>query len=167
LWLLLEAEFLALVLILVYVGAVMTLFLFVVMTLHKNAKFPPHMLRRYLFPALFVLCLLVVLVMHVLAAPVLHSTASVLHQVIPASSTDISNTSQLGNLLYTQYVYPFELAGILLLIAIVAAIALTGGSRIRNRRVQDVPTQINIKSVDCIRIVDMPTEHPRSFETNT
>ena len=121
-WLLIEAEFLAVVLVLVYVGAVMVLFLFVVMMLDINIEEVRARFTRY---ALFG---------GVIAAVVVFEIVSVVWTAQPgrgrdhgraAAARDYSNTAELGKLLYTEYVYPFELAAVLLLVAIVAAISLT------------------------------------------
>ncbi len=121
LWLLLNAEFLALILVLVYVGAVMTLFLFVLMMLRTSAMRWREGLARYLpWIGLLVLMLIGVLAMILTKEPV----SLIMFRVLPVAA-DYNNLADLGSVLYTSYVYPFELAAVILLMAMVAAIALT------------------------------------------
>jgi NADH-quinone oxidoreductase subunit J len=130
LWLLLEAEFLAIILVLVYVGALMVLFLFVVMMVDFDAVQIKETVSRYL-PLGALVAILIALQM----AVVVGSRHFGL-EVFPAPermAADYSNTRQLGELLYTVYVYPFEIAGAILLLAIVAAISLTLRPRSRGR----------------------------------
>jgi NADH-quinone oxidoreductase subunit J len=151
LWLLLEAEFLAIVLVLVYVGAVMVLFLFVVMMLDINIQRLREGLFTYL-PLGLTVALLMVLEMGL----VLWSRNSQLRDM-PAPQpmgADYSNTKELGRLLYTDYVYPFEIAAVILLVAIVAAIALT--LRRKNYKYQDPAKQVQVRREDRVRIVSMP-----------
>jgi NADH-quinone oxidoreductase subunit J len=148
LWILLQAEFLALILILVYVGAVMTLFLFVVMTLNLDA----HAMRspkRYLPIGLLMVAILVALMIYVLPdqAIFIKTLAD-----LPQAPADYSNTRALGRVLYTDYVFAFEVAGVLLLVAIVAAISLSARV-IRNRKVQAPGAQSAIKREDRVRII--------------
>ncbi|MFU8797257.1 MAG: NADH-quinone oxidoreductase subunit J [Gammaproteobacteria bacterium] len=147
LWMLLEAEFLALILILVYVGAVMTLFLFVVMTLNLDT----HGMRspkRYLPIGLLIVAILTSLMIYV-ATPYLKDVPAV-----ALASADHNNTLILGQVLYTHYVFPFEVAGALLLVAIVAAITLSARV-IRNRKVQNPEAQIAVKREDRVRLVKL------------
>jgi NADH-quinone oxidoreductase subunit J len=147
LWMLLEAEFLALVLVLVYVGAVMTLFLFVVMTLPSEAQ--PA--RSYIKLPLTILgtALLIVLLLQALRpAHFFQEISANLH------TSDYSNVKALGSVLYTEYAYPFEVAGVLLLVAIIAAISLSMKAN-RNRKVQQIPEQITVRREDRVRIVKM------------
>lgn len=153
LWILLEAEFLGLVLILVYVGAVMTLFLFVVMTLNANANIVKQRVWPFLPYAMGIVLLLVALVSYVI-----HTNNFALPSDLN-SMTEIkpSNTKALGAVLYTDYAYPFELAGVLLLVAIIAAISLT----FRGRQGSKAPLpeqQIKIKREDRIRLIKMNAE---------
>jgi NADH-quinone oxidoreductase subunit J len=149
LWLLLEAEFLALVLVLVYVGAVMTLFLFVVMTLNTDNTTAPHW-GRYLLMGLLLTAILVAALYTILQAG---------HFIVPSIpiSTNISNVSMLGSVLYTQYALPFELAAILLLVAIIAAISLDLREQ-RNRKVILPEQQILVKREERIRVIKMQPE---------
>ena len=154
-WLLMEAEFLAIVLLLVYVGAVMVLFLFVVMMLDVNVAKLREGFTRYAPLGILVAALVVVEIGSVVwvkslggAAP--EATASV-------AVEGYSNTQALGELLYTKYLYPFELAAVLLLVAIVAAIALTMRHR-TGLKAQDVAGQVSVRAKDRVRIVKMPAE---------
>ncbi len=120
-WMLLRAEFLAITLVLVYVGAVMVLFLFVVMMLDINLDRLREGFWAYLIPGVIVGGIMVVEMALVVGARVFSRMTP---PVAPAGDA-VGNTKQLGRVLYTDYVYPFELAAVLLLVAIVAAIALT------------------------------------------
>ena len=149
LWLLLEAEFLAVVLILVYVGAVMVLFLFVVMMLDINVEELKEGSTRYLPLGLLVAFVVVLEIVNVLW----YGSQDVLSVVVPEPYPDTySNTQALGSLLYTEHVYAFELAAVILLLAIVAAISLTMRRR-PGLKVQNVAQQVAVKAEDRIRIV--------------
>jgi len=153
-WLLLEAEFLALVLILVYVGAVMVLFLFVIMMLDINLTRSTEGFIKYL-PAGGFVALLILVEMAVVLGPEnfgIEVTGEPLKH-----AADYSNTKELGTILYTKYVYPFEIAGALLLLAIVAAIALTLRRR-PDSKYQDPAAQVAVRRDDRIRIVKMAAE---------
>jgi len=153
-WMLLEAEFLAIVLILVYVGAVMVLFLFVVMMLDINVDRLREGYFDYLVPGLIVAGIMVGEMAIVLGGRQL----GLLQIGAPAGKpADYSNTKELGRLLYTDYVYPFEIAAVILLVAIVAAIALTLRRR-RDSKSQDAGAQAQVKRKDRIRIISMPAE---------
>ena len=153
-WMLLEAEFLAIVLILVYVGAVMVLFLFVVMMLDINIDRLREGYFDYLVPGLTVAGIMVAEMAIVLGG----RQFGLLQVAAPAGkSADYSNTKELGRLLYTDYVYPFEIAAVILLVAIVAAIALTLRRR-RDSKSQDAAAQAQVKRKDRIRIISMPSE---------
>jgi NADH-quinone oxidoreductase subunit J len=154
LWLLLEAEFLAITLVLVYVGAVMVLFLFVVMMLDINLA-----RLREGFWKWFPFGLLLGLLMSIEMAMVLTGKqfgADELPAPV-ARAADYSNTKELGRLIYTEYVYAFELAAVILLVAIVAAIALTLRQRSGSKSM-DVAKQVAVKREDRIRIVSMASE---------
>src|SRR5262245_59219067 len=145
-WLLMEAEFLAIVLVLVYVGAVMVLFLFVIMMLDINFDELRRHFRSYL-PVGAAVGTLVLLEM------VLVILAGASAAGAPSGATPpVSNTGALGRLLYVDYVYPFELAAVLLLVAIVAAIALTHRKR-RETRSQDPGEQVKVRREDRVRLV--------------
>ena len=153
-WLLLEAEFLAIILVLVYVGAVMVLFLFVVMMLDINLAPLREGFIRYL--PVGVAVAVIVVVELALVIGVSDFGLDSMPQP-PAHPADYSNTKELGALLYTVYVYPFELAAAILLVAIVAAIALTMRRR-AGVKTQDPSRQVEVRREDRIRIVQMPAE---------
>ncbi len=158
LWLLLEAEFLAIVLVLVYVGAVMVLFLFVVMMLDINLARMREGLFTYLPLGLIVAALMVMEMVLVLWS------RNVELQDMPAPpplAAGYSNTKELGRLLYTEYVYPFEIAAVILLVAIVAAIALTLRRR-KNTRYQDPSLQASVRREDRVQLVSMPPVRPKA-----
>ena len=154
LWLLLQAEFLAITLVLVYVGAVMVLFLFVVMMLDINLD-----RLREGFWKWFPFGALLALVMAAEMAMVLMGRKFSIDQMPapPARAADYSNTKELGRLIYTEYVYAFELAAVILLVAIVAAIALTLRRR-TGTRFLDPSQQVKVKRADRVRMVSMPSE---------
>ena len=152
-WMLLRAEFLAIALVLVYVGAVMVLFLFVVMMLDINLERLREGFWSYLPIGAVVALLLVAEMALVLGGPYFGLDEA----PRPASSpAGYSNTKELGRLLYTDYVYPFELAAVILLVAIVAAIALTLRRRKHGKYI-DPSAQINVRREDRVRIVSMPS----------
>ena len=152
-WMTLEAEFLAITLVLVYVGAVMVLFLFVVMMLDIDIVRMREGFTRYL-----PLGALVAGIMMVEIALVVMSGRFELDNLArPAGhSTDYSNTRELGLLLYTDYVLAFEVAGLILLVAIVAAIALTLRRR-PETRYQKPSKQVKVRKSDRLRVVDVPS----------
>jgi len=153
LWLLMEAEFLAIVLVLVYVGAVMVLFLFVIMMLDVDVAAVRSGFTRYAPLGILIAAIVVVQIGSVVWVKTLGREPSP-----PAASLAVegySNTGALGELLYTQYLYPFELAAVILLVAIVAAITLTMRRR-RNVKVQDISAQVAVRARDRVRIVKMP-----------
>jgi NADH-quinone oxidoreductase subunit J len=151
-WILLEAEFLGVVLVLVYVGAVMVLFLFVIMMLDINIDPLREGFIRYL-----PLCILVAVV--IAAEIILVVSSDVFTMAIPdAMPADYSNTEALGEILYTEYVYPFELAAVILVVAIIAAISLTMRKRNDLTKRQNITEQVRTKSSDRLRIVKMKTE---------
>ncbi len=150
-WLLLEAEFLAIALILVYVGAVMVLFLFVVMMLDINLDKLREGFWEYLPMAGLIGVLMVVEMTMVLAEKNLQPTKTV---ELPAN---YSNTAALGKVLYTDYLLPFELAAVVLLVAMIAAIVLTLRERKDNKSMNPAE-QVKVKRNDRLRIVSMPAE---------
>jgi NADH-quinone oxidoreductase subunit J len=154
-WLLLQAEFLAIVLVLVYVGAVMVLFLFVVMMLDINLDELRSGFTRFAWLGwLTALAVIFEIVGVVWTRGGIGVDTSKVPADVPA---DYSNTLELGRVLYTKYVYPFELAAVLLLVAIVAAIALTMRGR-AGHKVQDISKQVAVRAADRIRIVKMEAE---------
>jgi NADH-quinone oxidoreductase subunit J len=154
LWLLLEAEFLAITLVLVYVGAVMVLFLFVVMMLDINTSPLREGFVRYL-PLGATVALLIFAEMFMVVGAKHFGSAAV---AIPARhAEDYSNVRELGSVLYTDYVYPFEIASVILLVAIIAAIALTMRKR-PETKYQDPSQQVVVKRADRVRLVSMKAE---------
>jgi NADH-quinone oxidoreductase subunit J len=157
LWMLLEAEFLAIALILVYVGAVMVLFLFVVMMLDINIDRLREGYWDYLVPGLTVAGIMVL----EMATVLLGRQAGLLALAAPAPKpAEYSNTKELGRLLYTGYVFPFEIAAVILLVAIVAAIALTLRKR-KDTKYQRPASQVRVRREDRVRLVSMPAEKSR------
>ncbi len=149
-WITLEAEFLAIVLVLVYVGAVMVLFLFVVMMLDIDLAVLRAGFARYL-PVGSVIALLLILE---IALVMVSGFGAADYPAPAAHPADYSNSKELGRLLYTQYVYPFEIAAIILLVAIVAAIALTMRRRPDSKYINPAE-QIKVRREDRLRIVKM------------
>ncbi len=152
-WLLLGAEFLAVSLILVYVGAVMVLFLFVVMMLDINIARMKEGYWNYLLPALVIAGILLAEMILVLGGRHFGSDGVIAFGL----NIGESNTRSLGRLLYTQYIYAFEIAAVILLVAIVAAIGLTMRKRKDNKYV-DPSVQFLAKKEDRVRLVSMPPE---------
>jgi NADH-quinone oxidoreductase subunit J len=155
LWMTLEAEFLAITLVLVYVGAVMVLFLFVVMMLDINLDKLREGFWDYLPLALPVAILLMLEMTVVLGGRFFGLDKAAAPAAHPAG---YSNTKELGRLLYTEYVYPFEIAAVILLVAIVAAIALTMRKR-KDTKYIDPAKQVIVKRADRVRLVKMPSEN--------
>ena len=149
-WLLLRAEFLAIALVVVYVGAVMVLFLFVVMMLDINLERVREGFWRNLPLALLVGGIMVAEMVAVLANRYF-ATRPV------AVAPGYSNTKELGRVLYTQYAYAFEIAAVLLLVAIIAAIALTLRRR-KDSRSQDPAAQVRARREERVELVSMPAE---------
>ncbi len=154
LWMLLQAEFLAIALVLVYVGAVMVLFLFVVMMLDINLVRLREGFGEYLPIGGLVAVLLVLEMSIILSAERFGLKQMPEPGALPAH---YSNTRELGKLLYTEYVYPFEIAALILLVAIIAAIVLTLRRR-KDTKYQNPAQQININPRERVRIVKMRSE---------
>jgi NADH-quinone oxidoreductase subunit J len=157
-WMLLQAEFLAILLVLVYVGAVMVLFLFVVMMLDINLDVLRRDFKRFVPMATVVGAIIVIetalILWHGYGAtvqPVRDTTAAV------AGAADWSNTRLIGKIIYTDYIFAFEVAGLVLLVAIIAAIALTTrhGKDSKRQRVSD---QVKVRAQDRVRVVKMAAE---------
>ncbi|AUT59990.1 NADH-quinone oxidoreductase subunit J [Paraburkholderia terrae] len=157
-WMLLQAEFLAILLVLVYVGAVMVLFLFVVMMLDINLDVLRRDFKRFVPMATIVGAIIVIetalILWHGYGAtvqPVRDTTAAV------AGAADWSNTRLIGKVIYTDYIFAFEVAGLVLLVAIIAAIALTTrhGKDSKRQRVSD---QVKVRAQDRVRVVKMAAE---------
>lgn len=155
-WLLMQAEFLAIALVLVYVGAVMVLFLFVVMMLDINFEKLYEGFWRHLPVAGTVALIMVAEMAMVLMSPA--TDLASFGEIAPAAA-NVSNVKQLGLQIYTTYVYPFELAAVLLLLAIVAAIALTMRKR-KDTKYINPADQVSIQRKDRVRIVKMSAEKP-------
>jgi NADH-quinone oxidoreductase subunit J len=160
-WLLLEAEFLAIALVLVYVGAVMVLFLFVVMMLDINLDKLREGFWDYLPMAGIIGLLMAVEMVMVLSNK--YGTAKFFEAAKPtAKAADYSNTAEIGRVLYSDYLLPFELASVVLLVAIVAAIVLTLRDRKESKSVQ-ASDQVLVKKAERLRIVSMAAE-PTSMQ---
>ena len=153
-WLLLEAEFLAVTLLVVYVGAVMVLWLFVVMMLDIDLTKLKQGFTRY--APLGTLVALIVIAQIGLVVWVRNLGLEPATPPAPKPA-GYSNTAELGELLYTQFLYPFEVAAVILLVAIVAAITLTMRRR-PGQKVQDINRQVAVRAKDRIRIVKMDAE---------
>jgi NADH-quinone oxidoreductase subunit J len=155
LWLLLEAEFLAITLVLVYIGAVMVLFLFVVMMLDINLEEIRRGFWSYLPAGILVGGLMIVEMIMVFAGRDFGLAEPAAH------AADYSNTKELGRILYTEYVYPFELAAVLLLVAMIAAITLTHRKRGDTRQMNPAD-QVKVKRADRIRMVNLKPQKPEA-----
>lgn len=160
-WILLEAEFLAITLVLVYVGAVMVLFLFVVMMLDINIS----KLREGFVKNAYVGVPVAIIVALELIAVVGSEKFSLEGSPAPVpKGADYSNTQELGRILYTDYLYAFELAAVVLVVAIIAAIALTMRRR-PDSKYQDPAQQVLVRRKDRVRMVKMAAEKkPSSAE---
>jgi NADH-quinone oxidoreductase subunit J len=155
-WLLAQAEFLAIVLVLVYVGAVMVLFLFVVMMLDVDIEKIRSGFTRHFWLGIATAVVLFLEIVGVVVARGLGSHVDMKSGMAPVGAAD-SNTTELGTALYTKYVYPFELAAVLLLVAIIAAIVLTLRHR-KGLKVQDIGAQVATRREDRLRVLQMPAE---------
>ena len=153
LWLLIEAEFLAIVLVLVYVGAVMVLFLFVVMMLDINVEEAESSIAKYTPFGLLIAGLMIVELMQVIKLRSANQTL----QGFSINPPDYSNTESLGSVLYTEHVYAFEIASVILLLAIVAAITLTMRKR-PGLKAQDIAKQVAVDPKDRLKIIKMKSE---------
>ena len=152
-WLLLNAEFLAIALVLVYVGAVMVLFLFVIMMLDINLSTLKDGFARY-FPLGIFIALLMVIAMGIIVGSD-YFTSDTYTQI--NTSTTPSNTKFLGYAIYTDYLYQFEIAGVILLVAIIAAISLSM-SKLKITKSTHPNEQVSVKKEDRLRVVKMKTE---------
>ena len=156
-WLMLRAEFLAIVLVLVYVGAVMVLFLFVVMMLDVNFDSLRKEFRSYIPVGATVGALVLIEMALTLAGGRLNVATAAPGGHVPSGS----NTRSLGVLVYTDFVYPFEIAAVILLVAIIAAIALTHRKR-RETKYQDPSEQVKVRPRDRLRVLSLPSEKRES-----
>lgn len=156
LWLLLQAEFLAIVLVLVYLGAVMVLFLFVVMMINLNLDGLRQGFWRH-FPLAVLIGVVIALEMSYVLM------GGFADQLAPApdgvAGLPVSNTLALGSLMYTQYLYPLEIAAVILLVAIISAIALTLRKR-KDSRFIDPADQVRVKARDRLRVVTLAATKP-------
>ena len=157
-WMLLKAEFLAIVLVLVYVGAVMVLFLFVVMMLDINVDRMREGFWGYL-PMALVIGAVIVIEM----ALVLWNSYGSFAQTAEAAALNIGGTRELGRLIYTKYIYGFEIAAVILLVAIIAAVALTLRKRSDSKAI-DPAAAVRVKRNDRLRIVKMATVNQRALD---
>jgi len=154
LWMLIEAEFLAITLVLVYVGAVMVLFLFVVMMLDVKQAKASQLKQSYTKAALLIAAAMLVELMMLFAYKL---SGQIPTDELIRQGADYSNVAEVGLELFTHYVYPFEIAAVILLVAIVAAIMLTMRKREGNKQI-DAAKQININPAERLRVVAMKAE---------
>ena len=150
-WLLLQAEFLAITLVLVYVGAVMVLFLFVVMMLDIDKVIVKEGFASYLPAGIGFAILMIIAIGLVVGSDYFLSEK---YTAIPQLDPEYSNTRELGIAIYTEYLYQFEIAGAILLVAIIAAISL-GMSKLKVTKAQNPDVQVAVKKEDRLRIVKM------------
>ncbi|MFC4761531.1 NADH-quinone oxidoreductase subunit J [Dyella koreensis] len=162
-WLLAEAEFLAIALIVVYVGAVMVLFLFVVMMLDIKQEHVREGFIRYLPVGIIVALVMLGEMLALIGVRAMHMAVMGPN---PATVAGVSNTEWLGHALYTQFLLPFEIAALILTVGVVAAVALTLRHR-KGTRHQTAAQQVSIKPADRIRIVKMAAERPAPNQENT
>jgi NADH-quinone oxidoreductase subunit J len=160
-WLLLQAEFLAIALVLVYVGAVMVLFLFVVMMI----DFDLEKMRKGFWANLKVAGPVGALIIFEMSAVLIRSF-TVSESTLAPLPEGYDNTKALGRVLYTEYVYPFEIAAVILLVAIVAAIALTLRRR-KDTKGQDPGKQVRVRAKDRLTMVSMPAAPRPTKEEKT
>jgi NADH-quinone oxidoreductase subunit J len=152
-WMLLQAEFLAIALVLVYVGAVMVLFLFVVMMLDINIDRLREGFWSYL-PLGAIISLLMVAEMGLVLGG---NYLDLFENAVPQTAAGASNVQDIGRLMFTDYVYPFELASVILLVGIVAAVALTLRDKRKTKSVSP-SQQVFVKAKDRVRVLQMPSE---------
>ena len=154
-WMLLEAEFLSITLVLVYVGAVMVLFLFVVMMLDEDVERLKAGFWKH-FPAAAVVGVLVIVQLAIILLSNFTETQPLPMRGMDGAPLppDASNTTELGKLLYTHYLYPLEIAAIILLVAMISAIALTMRKR-KDSKAISPSLQVNVRSADRVRMVKM------------
>lgn len=161
-WMLLQAEFLAVLLVLVYIGAVMVLFLFVVMMLDINIDVLRRDFKRFVPVATVVGAIIVVETALILW----HGYGGITSPVrdIGDSVAGMSNTRLIGKVIYSDYIFAFEIAGLVLLVAIIAAVALTMRSGTDSKR-QRVSEQVKVRRSERVRLVRMPSEKRQSDAT--
>ena len=160
LWMLLKAEFLSITLVLVYVGAVMVLFLFVVMMLDVNIESLRRGFWRH-FPVAATMGALIALELAAVLMGGFRATQPIaaFANSSPDPLAQASNTKELGILIYTKYLYPLEVAAVILLVAIIAAIALTLRSR-KDSKYQDPSEQVRVKASDRVQLVKIEPVRP-------
>jgi NADH-quinone oxidoreductase subunit J len=157
-WMLLKAEFLSITLVLVYVGAVMVLFLFVVMMIDINLDALKKDFWKHFPLAAFIGAVLALELASVLMGG--FRSSQIAADTAVANGLPVSNTRDLGVLLYTEYLYPLEVAAVILLVAIVSAITLTMRER-KDTKAQDPGEQVKVKAADRLRMVKMvPVQQP-------
>ena len=156
-WILLKAEFLAITLVLVYVGAVMVLFLFVVMMLDINLDGVRQGFWKH-FPLAGTVGAIIALEMSYVLMGGFREPPKASNAVMPMGA-QMSNTKELGKVLYSDYIYPLEIAAVILLVAIIAAIALTLRER-KDSKSQNPSVQVRVKRTDRVRLVKMKSVMP-------
>jgi NADH-quinone oxidoreductase subunit J len=161
LWLLAQAEFLAIVLIVVYVGAVMVLFLFVVMMLDINQERMRENFIQYLPVGIIVAAVMLVEMLGLIGVRAMHAS---LMGPDPAAAAGLSNTAWLGQALYTRFLLPFEIAALILTVGLIAAVVLTLRHKPNTRR-QNPGDQVRIKHRERMRIVKMDAERTQESES--
>jgi NADH-quinone oxidoreductase subunit J len=159
-WMLLQAEFLAILLVLVYVGAVMVLFLFVVMMLDINLDVLHRDFRKFV-PLASIVGAIIIIETALILWRGYGATVTPVHDVTAGAGVGgaaaMSNTQLIGKVIYTDYIFAFEIAGLILLVAIIAAISLTIREKKDNKR-QTVSEQVKVRASDRVRIVKMKSE---------
>jgi len=166
-WILLKAEFLAITLVLVYVGAVMVLFLFVVMMLDINIDSMRKGFWRHFPLAGSVGAIIALEMSYVLMGGFREPPRAASAPTLPGQIADqLSNTKELGKVLYSEYLYPLEIAAVILLVAIIAAIALTMRER-KDSKYQNPADQIRVKPGDRVRLVKMKSVVAAPVATTT
>ena len=159
-WLLAEAEFLAIALIVVYVGAVMVLFLFVVMMLDIKMEQVREGFIRYLPVGIVVALVMLAEMLALIGVRAMHAHVM---GADPATAAGLSNTAWLGGALYTQYLLPFEIAALILTVGVVVAVALTLRQR-SDRKHESASEQVRVNPRDRIRVVKMAPSRPDATE---
>jgi NADH-quinone oxidoreductase subunit J len=157
-WILLKAEFLAITLVLVYVGAVMVLFLFVVMMLDINIDSMRQGFWKH-FPLAGTVGAIIALEMSYVLMGGFREPPKAANAVVQAGAAQVSNTKELGKVLYSEYIYPLEIAAVILLVAIIAAIALTLRER-KDSKSQNPSEQVRVKRADRVTLVKMKSVMP-------
>ena len=155
LWMLLEAEFLAILLVLVYVGAVMVLFLFVVMMLDVDFAALRQGFTKHLPIGLVISASLLYLLFTLVGSDVFGPETFPIPEPHPAG---YSSVTELGMLLYTKYFYPFEIAALILLVAMISAISLAHRGKREGTKTQNIDHQVRVKKADRLRVVKMASE---------